>query len=75
MAEAAVAASWQNPDALWRYAPTAAGESDATNPEPSPNREGTSYTCRNWTGTPWSSERSWADYLDRDVEDRVEDLS
>ena len=53
------------PGALWRYAPTAAGESDATNPEPSPNREGGSYTCWNWTGTPRSSERSWADREDR----------
>ncbi|GAB2940408.1 hypothetical protein GCM10027280_31080 [Micromonospora polyrhachis] len=65
MAGAAVAASWQGPGALWRYTPTAAGESDATNPEPNPNQEGGSYACWNWTGTPLSSERPWADCEDR----------
>ena len=36
---------WPGPDALWRYTPTAAGESDAMNPKTSLSREGTSYTC------------------------------
>src|SRR3569833_1558472 len=67
MAWAAVAVSWPGPGAMWRYTPTAAGESDATNPGLSRSREGTSYTSCNLTGARRSSERSWADCVHKPV--------